>query len=328
MNNKANGKMSKRYGKALASLVLLVIIITNSVISVEARTPPYKTALSFSNKTFTNNDTISKSFRITGKTTHWFKFNSGSMGEYNIFSTGTVDTSVTLYKKTFSGIKKVASDDNSGNSRNFKLNVGLEKNKTYYLEINYKGRGYSSIYLQINYDKYTGGLFSTKGGSWEPYSNTYQPYALNGQFYKKVTYLTSAQSAIYAAGLLNKKYLKMLNSGVQIGVILAAAGISKYSVLGRKIIEMGNTTLANIISSVLSVWGLKVLVPLEEHIIRTIQQKTSNYRYGLIVTTIWTQRGMYTNSYEKWNVRNSSVYGKKHCRGRFKAGDVKVGGWY
>lgn len=142
-----NKKMSKRCGKTLASLILLVIIVTNSVISVEAKTPPYKTALSFSYKTFANNDTISKSFRITGKTTHWFKFNSGSMGEYNIFSTGTVDTGVTLYKKTFTGIKKVASDDNSGSAKNFKLNVGLEKNKTYYLEINYKNRGYSNIYL-------------------------------------------------------------------------------------------------------------------------------------------------------------------------------------
>lgn len=323
-----NKKMSKRYGKTLASLILLVIIVTNSVISVEAKTPPYKTALSFSYKTFTNNDTISKSFRITGKTTHWFKFNSGSMGEYNIFSTGTVDTRVTLYKKTITGIKKVASDDNSGNSTNFKLNVGLEKNKTYYLEINYKNRGYANIYLQINYDKYSGGLFSTKGGSWEPYDNTYQPYALNGQFYKKVTYLTSAQSAIYAAGLLNKKYLKMLNSGVQITALLATMGISKYSVVGRAIIKLGEKPLIKIISTGLSAWGVSMLPPLERHIIRTVQQKTYNYKYGLVVTTIWTQRGMYTNSYEKWNTNNASVYGKKYCRGRFKAGDIKVGGWY
>lgn len=323
-----NKKMSKRYGKTLVSLILLVIIVTNSVISVEAKTPPYKTALSFSYKTFANNDTFSKSFRITGKTTHWFKFNSGSMGEYNIFSTGTVDTGVTLYKKTFTGIKKVASDDNSGSAKNFKLNVGLEKNKTYYLEINYKNRGYSNIYLQINYDKYTGGLFSTKGGSWEPYDNTYQPYALNGQFYKKVTYLTSAQSAIYAAGLLNKKYIKMLNSGVQITALLATMGISKYSAVGKAIIELGEKPVIKLISTGLSAWGVSMLPPLESHIIRTVQQKTYNYRYGLVVTTIWTQRGMYTNSYEKWNVNNTSVYGKKCCRGRFKAGDIKVGGWY
>ncbi|MCM1160055.1 MAG: hypothetical protein NC412_02425 [Roseburia sp.] len=320
--------MNKKYGKTLTSLILLVIIMINSIMSVEAKTPPYKTALSFSYKTFANNDTISKSFRITGKTIHWFKFNSGSMGEYNIFSTGNVDTKVTLYKKTFTGITKVASDDNSGGSKNFKLNVGLEKNKTYYLEINYKNRGYANIYLQVNYDKYSGGLFSTKGGSWEPYSNTYQPYALNGQFYKKVTYLTPAQSAIYAAGLLDKKYLKMLNSGVQITALLASMGISKYSVVGRAIIKLGEKPLIRLISTGLSAWGVSMLPPLETHIIRIVQQKTCNYNYGLSITTIWTQRGMYTNSYEKWNVKNTSVYGKRCCRGRFKAGDIKVGGWY
>lgn len=120
----------------------------------------------------------------------------------------------------------------------------------------------------------------------------------------------------------------MLNSGVQITALLATMGISKYSVVGRAIIKLGEKPLIKIISTGLSAWGVSMLPPLERHIIRTVQQKTYNYKYGLVVTTIWTQRGMYTNSYEKWNTNNASVYGKKYCRGRFKAGDIKVGGWY
>ena len=67
----------------------------------------------------------------------WYKFTPSKTDYYKIYTTGKVDTYGDLYlnKNTY-----VKSDDDSGNSTNFKIIEKLYADQTYYIKV----RGYSS----------------------------------------------------------------------------------------------------------------------------------------------------------------------------------------
>lgn len=257
----------------------------------------------------------------------WLKFSTSNRGEYDILSYGSIDTIGVIYRKNIVGkLEKIGSNDNGGSNKNFFLKAGLKGNTTYYVGVMAKAKGNIKVGVQVHQDRYSGSTFLKQGGSWNPGSKTMQPYF--NQSVHKITWLTPGDAAIYSTGLAKSKYLRMLNTGVKLSVILVTAGVNKKSAVGKYIIKMGEKDVTKIITTIAGSYGGISLVPdIIDISQKAVEKYTANYKYGLKVTTMMSANYGTVNCYDQWNLKNNSVKGPTFCRGSFKTGDLKVGGW-
>lgn len=78
----------------------------------------------------------------------YYKFTPTVTANYTIESSGSVDTQVALYTENNTS-STLASDDDGGNSRNFRLTRNLQSGTTYYIVVNIYGSGTGSFNFTI-----------------------------------------------------------------------------------------------------------------------------------------------------------------------------------
>lgn len=259
-----------------------------------------------------------------------FTVKPGSMGEYNItLTSGKMSSKPQVYYKNWQGKQKQLQ---SGvrcvkTSSGYKLECSLEK-KTYYVKV--KGTAKPTCRLKKNLDRYaskqTGKM--GRGVSWKPKENSYQPYLMSGTCIRQIAYLTREEAVIYAMNLDKNLYLRVLDTSVRATALIAAAGLKETSALGRAIMSISRSKLADVAKTLVTGLGGISLVPdIKAVVLEDVVKKTKNYTTGLKITVTDTVRGGCVNSYESWDGKASSVYGKEYCRGNFST-LKKVEGWY
>lgn len=315
--------------KIITIFIFVVTLLFNCNIAYAKQGDSVKHAIILSKNEISEKNSPAKSgnYLLKKNEVLWFRFSTSCKGEYDIVSYGNIDTIGVIYRKNILGkLEKIGSNDNGGSNKNFFLKAGLKGNTTYYVGVMAKTKGTIKVGIQVHQDKYSGSTIYKQGGSWNPGSKTMQPYF--NQSIHKITWLTPGDAAIYSTGLAKSKYLRMLNTGVKLSVILVTAGINKKSTVGKYIIKMGEKDVTKIITTIAGSYGGISLVPdIIDISQKAVEKHTANYKYGLKVTTMMSANYGTVNCYAQWNLKNNSVKGPAFCRGSFKKGDLKVGGW-
>ena len=260
--------------------------------------------------------TVGKSYKISVKIT--------SQGEYNITVDANCVSNPVLYKKTaFFETKQKCSVSRSGNK--YIIKAGLTTG-TYYVKFTLK-EGYSSqkVTYSMNtdtYSSYSSTLSQSK--QWKPNSNSMT--TSSNSVCTQIAYLTKEQAMVYALNMDKKVYLKLLDYGVEITSVLAAAYINPTSVLGKAVSAASRSkviTAARIFAG--TVLGYK-FPSFSSMMIDTIRTKTKNFTTGLKVT-VYLKNGCYVNAYNSWNEKANTVKGASGYRGTFSTFS-KVMSWY
>lgn len=259
----------------------------------------------------------------------WYNVKPATMGEFNFSSSGSGKATAQLYKVGWFGIKsKVSLSKMYKNKNNFKLVASLLRNTKYSLKVSYSGKRPKISYGR-NYDQYS---YQNKkcsySVSWEPNSNTYQPFTKQGIETRQVLYLTKDDAAVYCTGLSENKYLKCLDTGVKLTYIITKWGISPTSELGKALLSLGKSKFVVIAKEILSTYGGWKLIPkLTSHTVKMVKMASHGFKNGIKIIVTYTDRGGFTNTYEPWNGNYSSIKGKEYCRGKFVK-SKKIKGWY
>ena len=263
---------------------------------------------------------------IARSKTYTFYFDA-TKADYNITLQGGNMTSKpkVYYKNVFGKEVSAKIVSISGSSYSKTIKAGLE-NKKYYIKVDAKSKP-ACKYSQ-NKDKYSGSSVSS-GISWQPTNaSIHQPYTQFGVYVHQIAYVPRDKVRLYALNMDKNMYLKLIDTSVKISAILAMAHLSSASSLGKAITAMGRSNVAKITKEIATgVGGVTLLPKLNKMLLREIEKKSQNYSKGLKITVMWTQRAGFTNNYETWDGRASSVYGAKGYRGKFST-YKKLYGWY
>lgn len=99
-----------------------------STISLSSNTTLYAVWKSAQSVSTGNSNTVNIAF---AEQAWYYKFTPSSSGEYTFESTGSIDSKVTIYK---ADVTEIGSDDDSGESSNFKKTLSLTSGTTYYIK--------------------------------------------------------------------------------------------------------------------------------------------------------------------------------------------------
>lgn len=137
-----------------------------STISLSSNTTLYAVWKSAQSVSAGNSNTVNIAF---AEQAWYYKFTPSSSGEYTFESTGSIDSKVTIYKADGT---EIGSDDDSGESSNFKKTLSLTSGTTYYIKAfaySSKTGAYSFKVTKNTPASYTVN-FNANGGSVSPTS--------------------------------------------------------------------------------------------------------------------------------------------------------------
>ena len=243
-----------------------------------------------------------------------------SQGEYNMTIEAYCTSSPVLYQKNILGKLIRATGYKMTHTGGKYIIKSWLSRKNYYIKFAPVGTYRFSYAKNLDVYSHTYGKV-TRGLQWKPTSKQLSTSSL----YKQVCYLTNYEAAIYALGLNQKIYLKLLDESVSLSAVLACASISKTSALGRAIIALGKKPLVEVAKRIVSIYGYSI-PSLSTSIKDTIRRKTNNFKSGLRITVVLSH-GTYVDCYDSWNQQSSTVKGIVGMRGNFST-LRKVESWY
>lgn len=229
-------------------------------------------------------------------------------GYYDIYSSGNADANVEIFTKKNGKYKRIGSNNDSGNGKNFKLEVSLDPTQLYYIKVTSETSGK----ISINVDEHQEIMYCPEGGLFIPDSNKHA-------------------TTLFFPGEAAEVLLRARQDSTLLGNITRLAGESGASAaigsfLG--ISSVGSGALAGFIVGIEDV-GVSWLNndDLKDAIEKTSSYRINEYgqevRYGCTGIQIsclmyMDKTGMftYTVMYDPWDGKN--IYGPKRVKGKLK----------
>ncbi len=252
----------------------------------------------------------------------WFSFKTPSAGAYNIYTTGSVNTYGTLYKKGTFGLSEVKKSGTGGSGNNFKMKCDLDCNTMYYIKVTggtTSSKGNFTIYLKGNMDSKS----SNNGGIWNWTSLNKDP---DGAYYNidQITFLTADQATGYLNLVKDDKYKKVRDNIIKLSATKAVEYVMGCYDVSEKTAKWILDALG--FGSVFCP-DIPTLTSMEINSIKKVtdyDSTTGRCKKGMAIysVTVYTSNSsgamipVMINTYEKWS--GSKIYGEKYYWGTFK----------
>lgn len=245
----------------------------------------------------------------------WFKFEVNGNGAHNLYTTGSTDTKVEFYKRTWYGsYKLIDSNDDGGEGLNFRLELGLEMNVDYYVKVTAYGDKTGSYTLRIEENRDS--LYAPNGGSWSWDVANPDP---DGVYFNvdKIVYLPPTEAQGYYIMVSQdsireiRDYVLGLSYNAAVAYLMSYFGIT-HAVASFMLGELASFAFPSLtdmeLDSIAEAGGMRSDGTFSNGIV--IYSLTS-YTVDLYPVTM--------NTYESWT--SSYMYGESRYRGTFDETD-------
>lgn len=245
----------------------------------------------------------------------WFTFRVNGNGAHNLYSTGSTDTKVEFYKRTWlGGYELIDSNDDGGSGTNFRLELGLNTGVDYYVKVTAFGNATGSYSLRIEENRDS--LYSPDGGSWSWDVASPDP---DGAFFNidKIVYLTADDAEGYYIMVSRDSFREVRDHILGLSFNAAVSYLVSYynitSAVASFIIgEAASFTFPNLTDLELDAIASAAGISSSGH---------ASHGLKIVSVTTYTGSGMpvMMNTYESWS--SSYMYGEARYRGSFDTTD-------
>lgn len=245
----------------------------------------------------------------------WFKFEVNGNGAHNLYTTGSTDTKVEFYKRTWYGsYTLIDSNDDGGEGLNCRLELGLKMNVDYYVKITAYGSKTGSYTLRIEENKDS--MYAPNGGSWSWDVANPDP---DGAYFNidKIVYLTASEAQGYYIMVSRdsfkqvRDYILGLSFNAAVSYLMSYYGITQ-AVASFIIGEAASFTFPSLtdleLDSIAEAGGVR---------------SDGTFSRGIKIVSVTSYSSLsipvMLNTYEAWS--SSYMYGQARYRGTFDTTD-------
>lgn len=245
----------------------------------------------------------------------WFTFRVNGNGAHNLYSTGSTDTKVEFYKRTWYGsYTLIDSNDDGGAGLNFRLELGLEMNVDYYVKVSAYGNGTGSYTLRVEENRDS--MYAPNGGSWTWDVANPDP---DGAYFSvdKIVYLTPIEAEGHYI-MVSQDSIRNIRDYV-LSLTYSAAVSYLMSYLNIQ------SAVASFILDELSSFGFPDLTDMELNSIAEAggMRSDGTFSNGIVIYSLTSYTVDYypvtMNTYDSWT--SSYIYGEPRYRGTFDEND-------